>query len=80
MDLDSAFPLGLVTYANGPMEDRLLVMALLTVGYFFLLAIAGLFIVWRERYRKPPADAYIRAAEREKRWYPLPADTDIDRC
>jgi hypothetical protein len=74
------FDVGLVTYANGPMEDRLLVMALLTVGYFLQLAIAGLFIAWRERYGKPPADGHIRAVEREKRWYPLPADTDIDRC
>ena len=80
MDRHSAFPLGLVTYANGPMEDRLLVMALLTVGYFLQLAIAGLFIAWRERYGKPPADGHIRVVEREKRWYALPADTDIDRC
>ena len=75
----------ILTDASAPIVARL--MVLVTVYYVLAVAILGLFIVWHvisQRYRKPPKDdAYtraIRAAEREERWYPLPADTDIDRC
>jgi len=71
----------ILTDASAPIVARL--MVLVTVYYVLAMAILGLFIVWRmisQRYRKPADDAYIRAAEREERWYPLPADTDIDRC